>query len=75
MSRSSRSSYAGDPRWLTARFSSTCGKCDKQMPKGSQIWWYPKNKMAYCESCGESDSRVFDAAVADEDFMNSQFRG
>lgn len=70
-----RSSYAGDPRWLTARYSSTCSKCDEPIKKGTQIWWYPNGKVAYCATCGETDSRVFDAAVEDEDFMNSQFRG
>lgn len=70
-----RSSYVGDPRWMTARYSSTCSKCDGSIKKGTQIWWYPKGRIAYCESCGETDARVFDAAVADEDFMNNQFRG
>ena len=69
------SSYAGDPRWLTARYNSTCHKCDGPIKKGSQIWWYPKGKIAYCEPCGQSDARVFNAAVEDEDFYNSQFRG
>ena len=71
----SRSSYAGDPRWMTARFKSTCPKCDGPITKGSQIWYYPKGKLAYCQPCGEPDARVFNAAVDDEDFYNSQFRG
>jgi len=70
-----RSSYAGDPRWMTARFGSQCHKCDGEIKRGSQIWFYPKGRLAYCETCGVPDSKVFDAAVADEDFMNRGFRG
>ena len=60
--------YRGDPYWTTAKFSSRCRNCGKQISKGDNIFYYPKGKSVYCDSegCGGQESRSFEAAVFDE---------
>lgn len=65
--------YNNDPKWLTARFNSTCVKCKNTIKKGTEIFYYPKTKAVFCEACAEIESKSFDAIVQDEDFYNSQF--
>ena len=61
--------YAGDPRWITARFDSRCKQCGADIRKGGRLLYYPNGKAAYCEPCGEPRSREFAAAAADEAFL------
>lgn len=65
--------YRNDPRWLFARYSGTCRKCEGRIRKGDRAWYYPKGKHIYCEPCGEPQAREFESAVADEDFYNSRY--
>ena len=59
--------YSGDPRWLTARFDSTCRKCGKRIKRGESIFYYPTGKVTYCAGeCGKAASRDFEAAAFDE---------
>ena len=45
--------YTDDPYWTTARFQSKCHKCGCTIPKGNQIFYYPKTKAVYCaNACG-----------------------
>lgn len=62
------SQYAGDPRWMTARFNSTC-QCNAQMRKGERIFYYPNGRKALCSKCGEKASAEFESAKADEAMM------
>lgn len=66
-----------DPRWITARFNSRCCRCKGEVKKGSQAFYYPRDKAVMCDSedCGKQASRDFDAAVFDENMMSSQFGG
>lgn len=68
--------YAADPKWITAKFSGKCHAttCHALIRKGERIFYYPSSKSARCQACGEAASREFDAAKADEEFMNSMFR-
>ena len=59
--------YSLDPRWMTARFSSTCSKCDQPIAKGADIFYYPNGKRALCKTCGDDVSREFAAMAFDED--------
>ena len=69
--------YSRDPYWLTAKFNSTCAKCQGEIKKGQQAFYYPSTRSCYCqkESCGGEASADFNAAAQDEDFMMSQFSG
>jgi hypothetical protein len=59
--------YSGDPKWLTARFDSTCRKCGKRIKRGESIFYYPTGKVTYCAGeCGKAASRDFEAAAFDE---------
>lgn len=60
--------YRQDPRWITARFASVCGKsgCDSRITKGERIFYYPASKTAYCASCGDAAARDFEAQSFDE---------
>lgn len=57
--------YGGDPFWLTAKYGQ-CKKCHADLT-GKKAFYYPKNKSAFCEKCGEAESNKFDAAAHDED--------
>ena len=57
------------PRWIDARFASTCS-CGHKIQKGESILYMPQSKTAKCKSCGEQeerdrDARAFDEVVAD----------
>jgi hypothetical protein len=74
------SSYAGDPRWVNAKFDSLCIKCSGTIKRGEDIWFYPRKRYekrgrAYCKPCGNPMYREFQAAVEDEDFMAGRFVG
>ena len=62
--------YANDPRWITARFPSTCKKCGCSIKKDAEVFYYPKNKEAFCESCGKPMSDEFNACSQDEAVYN-----
>ena len=59
--------YAGDPRQITAKFTSTCAQCHCQIKKGDDIYYWPNSQKAYCSVCGEPDYRQFLSSKADED--------
>ena len=63
------SRYRGDPRWITARFSSVCG-CGKRINKGEDILYWPSSRTAQCKTCGEPEWQDFLSAAADEDVYN-----
>lgn len=58
--------YKDDPRRMISKFNGTCAKCKQTMPRGSQIYYWPKEKKAYCENCGETDYRHFLDSAMDE---------
>lgn len=64
--------YKHDPRWITARFTSSCAECGATIKRGEQAFYYPKTKRVFgsvCE-CGDERSRQFEAERFDEDFMS-----
>lgn len=56
------------PRWMLARFASSCSKCKGAIKKGDRIFYYPGSKSVQCsaDDCGGQSSRDFDAACFDE---------
>ena len=68
-----KSSYSNDPKWIDAKFNSTCFGCKMPIAKNEQCFYYPLDKTVYCSDCGISQSDEFSSAREDEDFMNSQF--
>ena len=65
--------YSGDPYWLTAKFSSSCSRCKTEIKKGDKIFYFPRTKDVFCAagSCGDAESRSFEAAAQDEFYYNS----
>lgn len=65
-----RSSYSGDPRWITAKFSSNCSHCGKKINRGDRIFYYPRTKSVFCEgpSCGKHCERDFLNCCQAEDY-------
>jgi len=59
--------YHGDPYWLNARYQGQCLRCKALIKAGDRIFYYPKDKVAYCEKCGEGASLEFAGAAQDED--------
>ena len=62
--------YKNDPRMITAKFNSVCSKCGCSIKKGTQIYYWPSDRKAYCEKCGEGPYRQFRSEAADEDMIN-----
>lgn len=46
--------YANDPRWITAKYNSTCF-CGKEIKKGDRCYYYPSGKKVACEDCGHKN--------------------
>lgn len=70
-----KSYYSSDPRWIKARFASTCEhrNCGANIPKGADAFYFPASKSIYCHECGEEESAEFEAARWDEDNLNAVF--
>jgi len=70
-----RSSYGGDPHWLSAKFDSVCSKvgCGKKLKKGDRIFYYPKSKSAYCEEHGKIAERDFRTKSEEEDYYGGRY--
>ena len=62
--------YNNDPRWIQARYNSTCS-CGHEVFTGQNIYYYPKGHKALCEQCGEQAERDFMAMAQDEDMYNN----
>ena len=61
-------SYAGDPKWITVRYSGECRKCRRTIKRGEEAFYYPRTKSLYCKGeCGDAAERDFESCVADED--------
>ena len=64
--------YAQDPRWITARFASTCSgrDCSQRIEAGEEAFYYPSGKQLYAVACGhaEENSADFNELAFDEDF-------
>ncbi|MEI6150496.1 MAG: hypothetical protein WCS01_15460 [bacterium] len=63
--------YAGDPRWITAKFG-TCAKCGKPLA-GKPAIYFPNGKTCFCEECGRPEMAVFESAAFDEAVMTNQW--
>jgi hypothetical protein len=61
-----------DPYWLTVKFEGKC-KCQEQIPKGRRCFYYPLTRTLLCEKCSEKAAAEFEAARADEAFMNGGY--
>lgn len=66
-------SYGGDPHWLPARFDGLCKKCGKKVKKGDRIFYYPKGKSAYCETCGKLAEKDFRNMTEAEDYYGGRY--
>jgi hypothetical protein len=42
--------YENDPRMITAKFNSVCSKCGCSIKKGTQIYYWPSDRKAFCVS-------------------------
>ncbi len=67
--------YSGDPRWITARFTSSCKGCGAKVEKGTSAYYYPNTRTIYGKACGcgDDNAKDFSAASFDDDFMAAQF--
>jgi len=63
--------YRNDPRSMTAKFKSTCSKCQRPIPKDSKMYYWPASKTAMHEACGETDYNQFLLSKADEEMYNN----
>ena len=61
--------YPRDPYWTTGRFG-ICKKCGQSV-KDKRIFYYPNDRAAYCETCGDQYSRDFASCKFDEMVYNS----
>ena len=68
-----KSSYSNDPKWIKAKFDSSCKQCNNPIKRNEDIYYFPIGKNVYCHVCGEIHSSLFESERQDEDFMNSQF--
>jgi predicted RNA-binding Zn-ribbon protein involved in translation (DUF1610 family) len=65
--------YKNDPWPLKTKFPSTCAKCGRSLPKGSEAYYWPSSRKVFCPSCGEADYRQFLESAQDEEFYQNQY--
>jgi hypothetical protein len=54
--------YAGDPRWITTRYSGTCRLCGRPVAAGGRAFYYPHGRTLLCEACGGPAASEFEEA-------------
>lgn len=65
--------YAGDPRWIAARFASQC-QCGSGIKRGDRIYYFPRTKTVFCQTCGEPAHARFVSEAQDEAMLSGQGR-
>ena len=65
--------FKNDPRHTTAKFNSTCAKCNKGIKKGESMYYFPATREGFCESCGKASYDAFVASAIDEDLYNGRY--
>jgi hypothetical protein len=55
---------------LSTKFDSHCSNCNNKLPKGTNCYYWPRDKKVFCIPCGENDYRQFLSSAADEDVYN-----
>ena len=65
----------GDPKVMKAKFSGKCAamRCNTKIKKGELMYYWPKARKAYCESCGHADYASFLESKQDEFFYQSLY--
>lgn len=63
--------YRDDPYWLTAKFGE-CRDCGAPL-KGKRAFFYPREKLAWCEKCGEEVAARFAADCFDEAALSGRW--
>ena len=48
-----------DPYWMKARFASICA-CGRQIKKGEDIYYFPRQRVAECDGCGAKSAALMD---------------
>ena len=61
--------YRNDPRWIIAKFDSVTINGDR-VKRGDRVLYYPADKSILAGEKAEQAWRDFEAAAADEDWMN-----
>lgn len=63
--------YAGDPRWIEARYAGACRRCGRDVKPGERVFYYPRERAIYCaaDGCGGAESARFESAAFDEDVL------
>ena len=67
--RYTKSSYTGDPHWITARFDGVDVN-QVQFRRGDRVFYFPRGKHIYAGAAGEAASQRFESERADEDVYN-----
>ena len=62
--------YINDPQPITVKWTGECAGCNAILRKGSFAYYWPSDGKLYCQSCGESEYRLFLSAAADEAVYN-----
>ena len=66
--------YSGDPRWITARFSSKCHCCNARLARGKKVYFWPLSHVVSCSKCGEREAARFVAEAQDEAMLSVDAR-
>ena len=68
-----RNYYRDDPHWIRVKYQGSCKQCGERLARGDQAFYYPKGRSMYCETCGATYSREFEAAASDEYAYSSEY--
>ena len=49
-------------RWITAARWKQCARCAGNIFKGRRFLWFGRERLAFCETCGEASERDRQAA-------------
>lgn len=65
-----RNYYAGDPRWMKAKYESRCSDCGEYIGRGEDAYYYPKIKKILCPPCGKDAEADFQTMTEYEEWSD-----
>ena len=63
--------YAGDPRWIEARYPGNCRSCGSPFARGERVLYWPRRGAVSCGVCGEVEAGRLAEAFDEEQLGGS----
>ena len=65
--------YSNAPQQIQCKLKCKCKKCNKVLPKGEDIYYFPSDNSVFCLPCGVGSYNYFLETFQDEEFLQISF--